>query len=275
MEPNADLQTLLDRLPGRAGSKLTEVAEGAAATVREIHALGRDAVAALAGMLVAPGEGDDVKPRYALHALATYAAGLDDAPRKEFASAVAGELEADRPPEVRIFLVRQLQVAGGGEVAAGLARLLRDEELCEPAAQALVAIRSGAAEQFRAALPDAKGRRRLVIVQSLGVLADAAAAPQLRKALDDEDGDTRLAAAWALANIGDPAAVDAVLKLAEAGGYARIDATRSCLLLAERLAAAGRRDDARRIYAHLRQTRTEPSEAYVRNAAEKSLAALR
>ena len=46
----------------------------------------------------------------------------------------------------------------------------------------------------------------------------------------------------------------------------------ACLLLAENLLAAGSRKEAVRIYTHLRDTRTEPAEAYVRDAAARGLA---
>lgn len=270
------LEDLVQRLPGRIGSKMTGANEQTNEIIRELHAGGRPVVRGLATMLVETAEGDDVKPRYALHALATHAAGLAESQRREFAETLAAEaaIDDDRPAEVRVFLIRQLQVVGGSESLAVLGRLLRDEALCEPAAQALVAIRQGAAEPLRSALAEVDGTRRLVIVHALGVLNDSAAAPALRKILEgDADGETRLAAARSLANIGDAAAVDAMLKLADAEqGFARIDATNSSVLLAERLGDAGKKTDARRIHEHLRKTRTEPHEAHIRELADKALA---
>jgi HEAT repeat protein len=142
-----------------------------------------------------------------------------------------------------------------------------------PAAQALLAIKSGAAEQFRLMLAKVAGKQRLTVVQALGVLRDEKSAGSLRKLIADADRDTRLAALWAVANIGDADSVDAVL---EAGDtkvpYERIKATQACLLLAERLRAAGKKHKAARISKHLRDTRTDASEKYVRDAASKALA---
>jgi len=69
--------------------------------------------------------------------------------------------------------------------------------------------------------------------------------------------------------------VDRLLKAAVADGWQRIQATDACLLLAENLVASGKRDEAVRIYTHLKDARTDPSERYVRDAAEKALAAVK
>jgi HEAT repeat protein len=243
--------------------------------ISEIHEGGRRSIRALIDMLVEPGKGNDVKPRYALHCLAVYVCKLnDDGQRRAFAKALASQLGGDRPKAVQGYLVRQLQVAGGQEVAAVLGKLLHDQELCEYAAQALVAIGDGAAEQLRNALPKAEGKCRLTIMQNLGVVRDSRSVRSLEKGINDEDREVRLAAAWALANIGDTGAVGVLLRAADAeSAYERIKATQACLVLAERLLATGEKDEAVRIYSHLRETRTEPAEQYVRDAAEKGLAA--
>ena len=55
-------------------------------------------------------------------------------------------------------------------------------------------------------------------------------------------------------------------------GYERIKATSNALLLAERLLAAGKKAEAARIYTHLKETRTDASEKYVREIATEALA---
>ena len=78
-------------------------------------------------------------------------------------------------------MIRQLQVVGGLEVVQTLGKLLVDEDLCEYAAQALVAINNGAAEQFRRALPKSPPPCRPTIVQNLGVLRDKEAVDLLKQ----------------------------------------------------------------------------------------------
>jgi len=63
-----------------------------------------------------------------------------------------------------------------------------------------------------------------------------------------------------------------VIKAADVDpGYERIKATSNALLLAERLLAAGKKAYAVKIYAHLKETRTDPSEKYVRDIAAGAL----
>jgi len=81
---------------------------------------------------------------------------------------------------------------------------------------------------------------------------------------------------WALARIADPGAVDAVVRASGAeDGWERTQAVKACLLLAERLFEGGLAEEARKIYVHLRDTRKEPKEAYIREAAERGLLGLR
>ena len=243
--------------------------------ITEIHKGGRGSIIALIDMLVEPGKGDDVKPRYALGCLAVYVCKVQDkSHRRAFADTLASQLGGDRPKAVQGYIVRLLQVAGGRQVAPALGKLLCDEQLCEYAAQALTAIGDGAAEQFRDALPKATGKCRLTIVQNLGVVRDSKSAGALRKMASDADRDIRLAAAWALANIGDAGSAKILLKAADTqDAYERIKVTQACLVLAEKLLTADKKTEAMKIYTHLRDTRTDETEKYVRDAAERALTA--
>lgn len=241
-----------------------------------LHEGGRKSLTALVNMLVEPGKGDDVKPRYALHCLAVYVCRLNSQDqRRAFGKALASQLERDRPKAVQKYLIEQLQVAGGKEAVPTLGRMLLDEDLCEPAAQALVAIGRDAADQLRSALPRVEGKCRLIIIQNLGVVRDKDSASALKEALSDNDRETRLAAGWALANMGDADSVDLLLKAAgDRTAYERIKVTKACLLLAEQLLVAGKKDLVVRIYEHLRDTREGTDDDYVCDAANKGLASV-
>ena len=273
---NDHLADLVAKFPTPAAKdgKLAEPDKAATdAALAELAAGGRDAVTGLVALLAPADKGGDGKARHALHALVSHVAGLkDDGKRKVVAEALVATLDGDRPAEVKAFVIRQIQLVGGRDVVPALGRLLTDEALLEPAAQALLAVRDGAADQFRSALPKATGKARVTIIHALGTLRDGAAAGELRKLLADADRDTRLTAAWAVANAGDADAADALLKLADkAEGYERSKATQACLWLAERLTAAGKKADAARIYTRLHETRNDPDEAHVREAAARGL----
>jgi HEAT repeat protein len=169
--------------------------------------------------------------------------------------------------------VRELHWIGDRHAVSALGKLLANEQLCNDAARALIAIGHGAAEQFRQALWGATGKRRLMLMQSLGAVRDTESVQTLQKALKDEDPDVRLTAAWGLARIGDIGSVDPLLKAADVEAtWERIKLTQSCLMMAENLTAAGKRDVASKIYNYLRQTRTDAREQYIRDIATKALA---
>ncbi len=234
---------------------------------------GRESVAGLIEMLGAPGSAENVKPHYALHCLANHALVVrDKEARKELAETMADALGGDRSNDIKAFLCQELQWAGRKEAVPALGKLLLDEALVEPASMALVAIKDGAAEQFRAALPKARGKCRLNVLQGLGALGDGASVEAFRKALTDPELEVRIVAGWALSQMGDAGSADALMKAAEAEpGWERIQATKHCLVLAEKLAAANKAAESTKIYQYLIDSRTDPAEAYVREAAEKAI----
>jgi hypothetical protein len=289
-ESSSSLAELVGRMPDPDGRGMycteidlekgspegTIVKEKIEAAIAEIHKGGRNNIIGLIDMLVEPGKGDDVKPHYALHCLGLHVCRLGGRAKRRFTRTLASELGGDRPKAVQSYLVQELGAVGGPEAVEALGGLLSDKELCEPAAMALAAIGEGAGEQLRGGLSRATGKCKLNIVQNLGVLRDRRSVGALRKELTDKSREMRLAAAWALANIADPGSVDAVVAEADTkDGYERIKATQACLLLAERLLADGNKRAATMIYSHLRNTRSDASEKYVREAAEKALSAAR
>lgn len=236
--------------------------------VAELFALGPNVVAEIVALLKPAEEGGDAQARLALHNLATMAAGQDDAARKAFATALAAAIKG-RPSGVQAFIIRQLQLCGGPEVVPALAAFLPDETLGEPACLALAAIRQGAAPALAAALEKAQGRLKLVLVQNLGVLRDAAAVKPLRACLEDESIDLRVTAAWALANIGSGDDARRLVALARREeGYARAKATDAAFLMAQRLGESGEATERTQL---LKELRVLGDGSYVGGAAEKLL----
>ncbi len=109
----------------------------------------------LCSLLVPPGTGDDTNARFAINGLASHVfrPGAEKE-RKVYSAAIIEALNSAADNEVKAFLIRQLQVAGGNEAAAPLGKLLADDILCEPAAQALRTIGTYSADaEFIKALP--------------------------------------------------------------------------------------------------------------------------
>ncbi|RPH35868.1 MAG: hypothetical protein EHM91_16700, partial [Planctomycetota bacterium] len=101
-----------------------------------ILAAGKEGVLAVIGMVKPVDDGSDYKARYVLHALAQWVGR----PGKEAARTIVAEALAAKPND---YCARQLQVCGTKNQAPALGRMLADPELCESAAQALLAIREG------------------------------------------------------------------------------------------------------------------------------------
>jgi len=232
-----------------------------------LRAMGAEGVTGLVALLKPDAEGGDVHVRHCLHGQAMRAGGWPEQDRQAFTKALAGTLKGDHPKPAKGFVIRQLQVAGGAEVAATLGEWLLDDELWEDAAQALLAI-GGTADQFLKALPRAKGKQLLTTVQALGVLKVNNAAERIRELVTAGDATLRQVAARALADMTDFGAVGALLKAADtAKDFERTKQTGACLQLAENLLVLGRKKEATRIYQHLRDTRKDPAEAHIREAA--------
>lgn len=271
------LKALVDQMPNPDGRGMyTENIdkEKIERTVADIHRGGRENVLGLIEMLGEPGSEENVKPHYALRCLGNHVLIIkDENARRQFAETLASQLGGDLSTYNKAFLCQELQWAGRREAVGALGKLLTDEALCDPAAMALTAIGDGAAEELRRAVPNAKGPCRLAVIDALAALADAGSANVFKEALRDPDREVRLAAGSGLARLGDPGSVDLLIRAADVEpGWERIQQTKHCMVLAEKLAAAGRRSEAGKIYSHLRNTRTDPSEKYIRDAAEKALA---
>ena len=283
MAASPGLKALVDRIPdpdrrGTYACLTPQSRDALRELVVEILEGGRDNVVAIIEMLRERRVGQpvaDVKAHYALHLLAVHVTGLgDEKVRAEVATAIASQLEANRPKGVKKYLIQELQVCGGREVAEALGKCLLDPDLCDDAARTLAAIEDDAAEVLLAAYPKVKGRSRLSIIKKLAILRCQEAADIFKRALEDPDPDIRIAGGWGISRIADASSADALLKAAdEARGWLRINLSDAAMALAEALMAAGKKPEAIAIYRHMAATRTAPHEKHIRDAARRALVA--
>jgi HEAT repeat protein len=227
-----DLNDLLEKLP--AADR-----ETAESVCKELLKGGKQTIVKLIVMLAGK---QDASARRALHGLAVYSARPGaDTDRGICANALAEQLAADHSAAVKAFLLQQLQYCGGAEVVPAVARMLTNEALVDPAAQALVRIGGEkAATALREALAKVKGKGQVAIIQGLGKLRDTKAAVLLTKASGDKDRDLRLAALDALAQIAHEGSVDTFLSaVPEKPSLDRGRVLNACLVYAERLHETG------------------------------------
>ena len=276
-EAKTDLAALVESMPkcDRDGKHTGPAPEVALKAVQQILAGGKEQVLALAGMLREPGKGEDYKAHYLLHAVATHARRPGaEAERKLVCDALAAALRGAAPEIVRAHILEELLWLGGTESVDAVSKLLLDARLYDFAIRALQ-IRK-AAEPLRAALPAAKGRNRVAIIQALGRIRDAEAVPALIEAVGQSDAPVRLAAIEALGDIGDPRAVGPILDVAklERATYEEMKTAEAALRLAQRLLDADKKDDAKRIYTTLAKRCPGTAGRHIRAGCLQGLAAV-
>lgn len=258
--------------PGTPDGILADVDKKAVdAALAEIEAGGREVVLQLCDLLVDSQPAKDSRVRHAIHALMTRACGAGDEKRKGFAGALVEAVGKARPVEPTAFLIRQIQFCAGEEVVPALAKFLTNDELAAPAIAAMQSIGSASAPALRDALKASNGRTQIGIVLALGSLRDEKSADLIRPLIQPAEGQLLLAAAWAAAQLADSDAVPALMNLPPGQGFDRIKLNSACILLAENLAKAGKTEDAKMLYRHLRETRLQPTEAHVRDAAKRGM----
>lgn len=238
--------------------------------------LGPAAMLDVCMMLTPPGKGDDTRARYALSGLAghVHRPGAESE-RSMYAGVLITALEEESDTEVKAFLIRQLQRVGRDEAVTSLGRYLSDDRLCEPATQALLAIRTKEVEgELLRALESASEKNRITIVKALGEVRSKAAAHEILKFTASGNDDLREAALFALANIG-PVSTEALLADAArtSSAFDRARAVSYQLLYAGRLAETGRADESARICRDLIRTHAGPGQENIRIAALTMLVA--
>ncbi len=153
------------------------------------------------------------------------------------------------------FVCRQLSIIGTDASVPVLAKMLTGEETSDMARYALERIPGPAAtDALRAALPKAKGKPLVGIINSLGQRRDAKAVGNLKMLLDSPDETVATAAAAALGEIANDEATKALVGAKDrTKGKVRMRVLDSYLRCADKLAEAGKKAQALAIYTALQK----------------------
>jgi hypothetical protein len=136
-------------------------------------------------------------------------------------------------------------VVGDKNAVSALVQLLPDETLNLYARFGLEGIRDpAAAEALRAAARDLQGRPLVGVLGSLGQIRDEASVGLLTEMLDQEDSLIANSAAAALGKIGSSKAAEALQAALAKNARAQTAIADACIVCADALAAAGKKDEA-------------------------------
>ncbi|NPU97973.1 MAG: DUF1080 domain-containing protein [Candidatus Omnitrophica bacterium] len=232
---DANIAEILKRLPAQNPAEIKEIST-------QILHLGPAAIQEICGQLLPPGGGNDTPARFAISGLVQCVAqGAAEEARAMVSSALIAALETATNPEVKAFLISQLQLAARDEAVEALGGCLADEHLADPAARALQTIGTPAAEaKVVEALSTATDANRVTLIDAVGRFRSEKAVEAITPFASNDNRETRMAALYALANLGHPSSADILAQASKAEGtYESAKALSFYLLYAQRRAEAG------------------------------------
>jgi len=175
---------------------------------------------------------------------------------KEIEKALVGVLESDAKYAGKQYVCRELSIIGTDQSVPVLGTMLTDEKLSDMARYALERIPGEAADKaLIKALPEAKGKAQIGIVNTLGERGCRAAAGAVAKLTGSSD---QLLAGAAIAALGKIGGADAAAALSDAKSSApdklKMTVYDACLKCADQMVAEGQSAEARKMYQSLYTT---------------------
>lgn len=202
---------------------------------------------------------------------ALVAAGLNPVQREALESILLNFLSQPNASfRTHYVALSVLSMMGTERSIPQLQALLPNEQLSQMACNVLEKLPPAPATRaLVAALPQARGRTKLGLINCLGVCGDTQALPALTALLQSGDTEQACAAAVALGRTGSAKAIDALRAFKDSGSNAaRLAGTDACLRLAEQLTARGQVDEALGLYQGLASPNNP---AHVQTAAFRGL----
>ncbi|MFZ5519055.1 MAG: family 16 glycoside hydrolase [Candidatus Zhuqueibacterota bacterium] len=261
---------LVAQFPADSISERDQLAAG-------IMQLGPRGIARICAMLTPSERGDNSRVQFALDGLSMYVhrAGAETE-RVMYSKTLIKALESNPPVEVAAFLISQVQLVGRNEAVKPLSNFLQHDPLCEPAARALVAIGTPAAETaLLKSLDPGHAPTLITLINGLGQLRSRKAAAKIAPFASSEDSRLRQVACDALANIGHPSSAELLGTVALAStSFERTTAAARYLLYARRLGENGRNELGAAMCHSVMKNYTAPHESGIQCAALSALVAV-
>ncbi len=175
---------------------------------------------------------------------------------EEIETALLGVLDSDAKYAGKQYVCRELSIIGTDRSVPVLAPMLTDEKLSDMARYALERIPGEASEQaLLKALPQAKGKAQIGIVNSLGERGCRAAVGQIVELAGRSDVVLAGASISALGKIGGDEAAAALSKAKDSAPDAlKMTVYDACLKCADQMVTEGKTMDARKMYQQLYTT---------------------
>ena len=183
--------------------------------------LGEEGLVNLAGMLTPSGKGNDAGVRFAMGGFSKFVTGPGQEKNRLLCQkAWCRALDAANEPEVKSFLIAQLQQVGDDQAVPFLAKFLSDDLLSDPAARALVTINTPEAGQaLLKALDNAQGASQISVVEALGNMGYPDALDRITPLASSQDINLKKVALYALATIGSPGSAALMSNAARNSGF--------------------------------------------------------
>ncbi|MBP7933691.1 MAG: ThuA domain-containing protein [Phycisphaerae bacterium] len=198
--------------------------------------------------------GQDRQPLYIVEQLVNASTAHNHeaaiAARKQLAAKLAAALEACKTPQAKSLLCKQLAMIGGPDEAKNLPPLLGQEDTADMARFALERIPGEAASHsLRSSMSKLSGKPAIGVVNSMGKRAEPEALKELIPLLSSSGPAIVEAAAAALGKIGSQEAAEALGAIVpKVPKQIRPSVADALLRCADKLAAAGNKDAAEKIY---------------------------
>ncbi len=183
--------------------------------------LGEVGLRMICDRIVAPGSGDDTKPRFAIESLSRFLSqkGRENE-RLLWEKIIITYIAKGTDLNTKDFFIKQLQIFGDNSAVGALKSLLTDKDLCEPA---LAAIRAVGGIEAEAALSESLKNKDLPcaagVMNALAEMKSGLAVDEFISRASGSDVNLRSSAFNALAMSGSPKAFDILMKASKDAFY--------------------------------------------------------